>query len=109
MKKTSRSRSFTRYIRPAMVFIMVVFSACAVWNTNTFDLWWIWGTLAAAGLITFAIIAPQLLPIEDNAEERRKAYGAFYRFLRGVDQFIALIRDGQVVAKSGPPASYMEA
>jgi hypothetical protein len=87
----------------AIVLIMVVLSACAVWNTSLFDLAWILLTFAAAALITYLSIAPQLLPIEDNREERGEAYRAFRRFLRGRDQFIALIRDGQIIQRSGSP------
>ncbi len=93
---------------PAIGLIMVMLFACAVWNTSSFDLLWIIGTFVAASFITAAIIAPQLLPIEDNAEERQKASRAFYRFLRGRDQFIALVRDGQIINQSGPPLSTME-
>jgi len=107
MKKTSRSRSSTRYLVLAMVLIMVALSACAVWNTSLFDLGWIFATFAVAAFITYLIIAPQLLPIEDNAEERRRATGAFRRFLRGRDQFIALIRDGQIIHQTGSSLSSM--
>ena len=86
MKKTSRSHSSTRHLVLAMIFIMVVMSLCAVWNTSTFDLWWIFLTFAAAGFITFFVIAPQSLPIENTAEERQGAYGVFGRFLLGQGQ-----------------------
>ena len=107
MKKASRSRSSTRYLGLAMVLILVVLSACAVWNASQFDLVWIFVTFVAGVFITFLIIAPQLLPIEDNAEERRSATAVFRRFLSGSDQFIALIRDGQIVHQAGPPLSSM--
>ena len=100
MKKASRPRPSTRYLGLAIGFIMVVLFACAVWNTSSFDLWWTLGTFAAAGLITFAVIAPKLLPIEDAAEDRREAYRVFGRFILGQDSFIALVRDGQVVTQS---------
>jgi hypothetical protein len=92
---------------PAMLLIMVALFACAVWNTSLFDIGWILLTFAGGALITFWIIAPQLLPIEDDKTERRKAAGAFRRFLLGSDQYSALIRDGQIVHQSGPPLSSM--
>jgi hypothetical protein len=91
----------------AIVLIMVVLLACAVWNTSLFDFWWILLTFGVAALLTYLIIAPQLLPIEHNREERGEAYGAFRRFLRGRDQFIALIRDGQIIHQTGSPLSSM--
>ncbi len=100
MKKTSRSRSSTRYIGLAIGLLLVVMSACAVWNTSSFDLFWIFGTFAAAGLITFAIIAPKLLPIEDAKKEYQDAYRVFGNFILGQEPFIALVRDGQVVAQT---------
>ena len=102
MKRTSRSRSRTRFVVPAMILILVGLSACAIWNTSTFDLVWIWGTFALAAVITYLILAPKLLPIEDIGKERRGAYEAFRRFLSGQEQFIALVREGQVADQSTP-------
>ncbi len=83
--------------------MLVVMSACAVWNTSAFDLVWIFGTFGAAILITMAIVAPQLLPIEDDPEERRKAAELFRRFLSGSNLYFALVRNGKVQAESKPP------
>jgi hypothetical protein len=107
MKKTSRSRSPARFLVPAILFIMAVLFGCAIWNTSLFDIGWILLTFVAAAFITFLIIAPQLLPIEDDKTERRNASRAFRRFLFGGDQYTALIRDGQIVHQSGPPLSSM--
>jgi hypothetical protein len=103
MKKTSRARSSTRSLMMAIILIMAALLACAVWNTSSFDVWWILLTFVAAIIITSFIIAPLLLPIEESNEERRGAYAAFNRFLLGYTQLIALVRDGQVVVQS--PAS----
>lgn len=104
MKKTSRERSRTRFVVPAIVLILVVLSACALWNTSTFDLVWIWATFAVASIIAYLIIAPKLLPISDAAEERRGAYGVFGNFILGQDPAVALIRDGKIEAQSKPSA-----
>jgi hypothetical protein len=99
MKKTSRQRTPTRFVIPAIVLIMVVMLACAVWNTSMFDVGWIIGTFLAAAFITFLIIAPHLLPIEDSTSERWGAYRAFEKFLLGQNYPIALVRDGEVEAQ----------
>jgi hypothetical protein len=101
-KKTSHPRSPTQYLVFAIIGIMVALSICAVWNTSTFDLWWIFLTFAAAAGITWFVIAPLLLPIEDNGDERGGASKAFGRFLLGGDPKLALIRDGQVISQSRP-------
>ena len=105
MKKTSRSRSSTRNVGLALVFLMVAMFACAIWNASAFDILWIIVTFAVAGGITYYLLAPQLLPIENNAEERLGAHRAFGRFLAGQGQPIALVREGQIVAQSSAPAS----
>ncbi len=88
-----------------MLFILVVLSACAVWNTSTFDLVWIWGTFALAAFITYLVIGSKLLPVEDNRTEQRKATDAFRRSVLGQDQFVALVRDGVNVHETGTPLS----
>lgn len=103
MKKTSRSRqSPARFAVLAMMFIMAILTICALWNTSVFDLIWIWATFMLAAAITYWIIAPKLLPIEDNSTERRRAADAFRRTLFGQDQYVALVRDGTKVHEAGP-------
>jgi hypothetical protein len=103
-KKTSRpAKSPTRFIMPAIVLMLVAMSACAFWNSSMFDLVWIIGTFGAAILITMVIVAPLLLPIEDDPEERRKAGELFRRFLSGSNLYFALVRNGKVQADSKPP------
>jgi hypothetical protein len=98
-KKTSRSRSSTRYVVLAIIGIMAVLSICAVWNTSAFDLGWMILTFVAAVVITALVVAPLLLPIEDNGDERRAMVRVFRRFLTGSPQPIALVRDGKIVAQ----------
>jgi regulator of protease activity HflC (stomatin/prohibitin superfamily) len=103
-KKTSRpAQSPTRFLVPAIIGMLLVMSVCAVWNASGFDLLWIFGTFGAAILITMAIVAPQLLPIEDDPEERRKASEVFRRFLSGSKLYFGLVRNGKVQAESKPP------
>ena len=99
-KKTSRSRSSTRYVILAIVGILVAMSLCAVWNSSTFDLWWILLTFVGAIMITALVIAPLLLPIEENADERWMMQRVFRRFLMGEPQPIAVVRDGQIVSQT---------
>jgi hypothetical protein len=99
-KKTSRSRSSTRYVVLAIIGIMAVLAICAVWNTNTFDLGWMLLTFVAAVVITALVVAPLLLPIEDNGDERAAMMKAFRRFLQGSAQPVALVRDGKIVTQS---------
>ncbi|HTP10552.1 MAG TPA: hypothetical protein VMP08_20000 [Anaerolineae bacterium] len=99
-KKTSRSRSSTRYLTLAIVGIMVLMSICAIWNSSTFDLGWIFLTFGAAVVITAFVIAPLLLPIEDNGDERRGMQRVFNNFLMGSTQPMALVRDGKIVWQS---------
>jgi len=105
-KKTSRSsQSPTRFVIPAIIGMLLVLSACAVWNTSVFDLVWIFATFGVAAWITFRIIGPKLLPIEDSTEERGGAYRVFSRFIWGQTSFMALVRDGQIVAQSNVSVS----
>jgi hypothetical protein len=99
-KKTSRSRSSTRYVVLAIIGIMAVLSICAVLNTSAFDLGWIFLTFAAAVVITPLVVAPLLLPIEDNSDERAAMSKAFRRFLRGSAQPSAVVRDGKIIAQT---------
>ena len=103
-KKTSRSaQSPTRFLVPAIIGMLLVMSACAVWNTSAFDLVWIIGTFALAAFVTMVIVAPLLLPIEDDPEERRQAGELFRRFVSGSNLYFALVRNGKVQADSKPP------
>jgi|GEM_PF-7040567 hypothetical protein len=99
-KKTSRSRSSTRYVVLAIVGIMALLSICAVWNTSSFDLMWMIGTFVVAVVLTALVAAPLLLPIEDNGDERGAMMRVFRRFLLGSAQPMALVRDGQLVSQT---------
>ena len=97
-KKTSRSRSSTRFLILAIAGILAVLSICAFWNTSMFDLGWIFLTFAGAVVITAFGIAPLLLPIENNGDERGAMVRVFAHFLLGSAQPSALVREGQIVS-----------
>lgn len=99
-KKTSRSRSNTRFLSLAIIGILAVMSICAVWNTSTFDLLWIVATFFGAFIITALVVAPLLLPIANNREERGAMGRVFRRFLQGSAQPMAVVRDGQISAQT---------
>jgi hypothetical protein len=102
-KKTSRpAQSPTRFLVPAIIGMLLVMSVCAVWNASAFDLLWIIGTFALAVLVMAAVAGPLLLPIADNPDERREASKLFLRFLRGSRLYMALVRNGQVLAEKKP-------
>jgi hypothetical protein len=98
-KKTSRSTSSTRFVVLAIIGLLVVMSLCAVWNASTFDLGWILLTFLGGGIITALVVAPLLLPIEENSDERLMMQRVFRRFLMNEAQPIALVRDGKVVTE----------
>jgi hypothetical protein len=97
MKELSRFETSAKYVVPAIVFVIVTLCVLAVWNTSAFDLWWIFGTFAVASFITFIIIAPQLLPIGNSAEELRRARRIFFLHLSGKSVPITLVRDGKII------------
>ena len=108
-KKPSRSRSSTRFLVFAIFGIMVVMGICAVWNGSAFDLLWMIVTFFVGAVVTVIVIAPLLLPIENDGDERGELRRVFNRFLMGTPQPMAVVREGKVVfqTKDHDPDDYL--
>jgi hypothetical protein len=108
-KKPSRSRSSTRFLVLAIFGIMVVMGICAVWNGSAFDLLWMIVTFFVGAVVTVIVIAPLLLPIENDGDERGELRRVFNRFLMGTPQPMAVVREGKVVfqTKDHDPDDYL--
>ncbi|CAG0953136.1 hypothetical protein GPROT1_00240 [Gammaproteobacteria bacterium] len=78
---------------------------CVVLNARPgFDVYWILITGLGAGIMTFFILAPKLLPIANTRAEYEGAYWLFLRYLFSGRVPMALVRDGKevTIAEAAP-------
>jgi hypothetical protein len=76
--------------------------SCVVLNARPiFDVYWILITGLGAGLVTFLILAPRLLPIANTRAEYEGAYRLFFGYLFSGRTPLSLVRDGKEVSTAG--------
>ena len=105
MKSLRRLFSEKTVKRLPLLLVAAMFG-CAILGqslSGLFNAGWILVTFSAAFLITFVILAPKLLPIDDSAEERAGALRVFGQYLLGGQPGLALVREGKIV--SPPPSA----
>jgi hypothetical protein len=93
--------------RSLAVLALLPLLSCVVLNARPgFDLIWIVVTGLGAGLVTFIVLAPKLLPIANTREEYEGAYRLFFNFMFSGRAPMSLVRDGKalVTTSAAPPA-----
>jgi hypothetical protein len=111
--KTLRRLFSEKTVKRLPLLLVVAMFSCAMLGQNIqslFNAAWILVTFIAAGFITFLILAPKLLPIDDSAEEHRGALRVFLYYLIGLPTGLALVREGKVVSPlpAGKPGARFE-